>query len=669
MTGGYIMKEMNIRELAKRMGLITVENMCQYTIAQLVVMVANKVNELVNEVWRFETDVQEILKTQNENIQYLLGEGLHLEVENIFDGWLQDGTFDTLINQSALKKVNDRIDETNARLSQLHINVLDHGVKVNSDEPQQDNINTVLNEFKGHTIFFPDGNYLIDSSIIVHSNTKLVFSNNSRVVFKAGRLANGSEFNANTWKAHHMIKNDLEDGLENITIVGAKLYGNGYSQHNSAVHKGFYFQNIKNLTLDTIECHEISGWNICYINIENFHFKNIIIDSCRESIKGYNGDGISGIGRNGIIENVIGYSSDDLVSIHSGEDIMDVNAGSENIEIRNVTAIAKEGELTHRIFSIYDNGSSFTRNIRLKGVYGACKQKVRITNFSRSDGNGVFENITLEDMNLDKNTLLIDKATIDRLKLINVTIRNLTRYDYESFVEITEPSSVNELVLDNCAGYIVKGTPNAMIVDSGGISNLTLSDCNFTGTDGELNYVYYRNSVVPTTETQIYATNISGNVKHLAGRISSSTATIKLKRNINEYNGRMTYEQGVLVYDSQVGEKFYHNGRNEFIPLTSLQEKTSTLYVNDSTVTIDRAYTLIMFNTANSTLNIVPDNIPQGAMILIGATIDNSQIHVSENGTPLFGGNTLDKGTHMIVRLATSWVRVKLSDDFFKSTL
>ena len=119
MTGGYIMKEKNIQELAIRMGLITVEDMCQYTIAQLVVKIANKVNGLVDEVWRFETDVQEILKTQNENIQYLLGEGLLLEVENIFDGWIQDGTFDTLLNQSALKKVNDRIDETNAQLSDV----------------------------------------------------------------------------------------------------------------------------------------------------------------------------------------------------------------------------------------------------------------------------------------------------------------------------------------------------------------------------------------------------------------------------------------------------------------------------------------------------------------------------------------------------------------------
>ena len=117
MTGGYTMKEKNIRELAKRMGLITVEDMCQYTIAQLVVKIANKVNELVDEVWRFETDVQEILKTQNEKIQYLLTEGLHSEIINLFMEWVNNGTFDKLINQTLLKSVNNRIDETSVRLS------------------------------------------------------------------------------------------------------------------------------------------------------------------------------------------------------------------------------------------------------------------------------------------------------------------------------------------------------------------------------------------------------------------------------------------------------------------------------------------------------------------------------------------------------------------------
>ena len=112
------MKEKNIREMARRMNLVSIDDMCRYSIPQLVVMIANKMNELMDEAGQFESDVQEILKTQNEKIQYLLDEGLLLEVENVFNGWFKDGTFDTLINQSALKKVNERIDETNSQLSE-----------------------------------------------------------------------------------------------------------------------------------------------------------------------------------------------------------------------------------------------------------------------------------------------------------------------------------------------------------------------------------------------------------------------------------------------------------------------------------------------------------------------------------------------------------------------
>lgn len=113
------MKEKNIRQVAKRMGLITTDDMCHYTIPQLVVAVANKVNEMVSEIRRFETEVDESIQTQLENIDYLMNEGLHLEVADIFEGWVKDGTFDQLINESAIKATNERIDETNEDLSEL----------------------------------------------------------------------------------------------------------------------------------------------------------------------------------------------------------------------------------------------------------------------------------------------------------------------------------------------------------------------------------------------------------------------------------------------------------------------------------------------------------------------------------------------------------------------
>lgn len=172
-----MMKEKNIRELAKRMGLITVENMCQYTITQLVVMVANKVNELVDEVWRFETDVQEILKTQNENIQYLLGEGLHLEVATVFERWVEDGTFDTLINQTALKKVNDRIDETNAQLSNISLTPEMFGAKGDGITDDTDAINNCLNQYgEVPTKITFTKNYLVKNKLFVPSNTIIDFN-------------------------------------------------------------------------------------------------------------------------------------------------------------------------------------------------------------------------------------------------------------------------------------------------------------------------------------------------------------------------------------------------------------------------------------------------------------------------------------------------------------
>lgn len=127
-----------IQNLAVSLQLVTVEDMRKHSLPQLVTMIANKLNELMNEVHRFETDVIVMVETQNENIQYLLGEGLHLEVATVFERWVEDGTFDTLINQTALKKVNERIDETNAHLSQVNNLKVGNGVLASMSDLGQD---------------------------------------------------------------------------------------------------------------------------------------------------------------------------------------------------------------------------------------------------------------------------------------------------------------------------------------------------------------------------------------------------------------------------------------------------------------------------------------------------------------------------------------------------
>lgn len=148
-----------IQNLAVSLQLVTVEDMRKHSLPQLVTMIANKLNELMNEVHCFETDVIEMVETQNENIQYFLGEGLYLEVATVFENWMEDGTFNTLINQTALKKVNDRIDETNTQLSNLYTLISD-----------VDNMQQMINNSNG-SVKFKKGSYQLKSNIFLKSDT------------------------------------------------------------------------------------------------------------------------------------------------------------------------------------------------------------------------------------------------------------------------------------------------------------------------------------------------------------------------------------------------------------------------------------------------------------------------------------------------------------------
>ena len=113
------MKENDIRQLAMRLKLITVEDVNQYTIAQLVYAIANKVNEVISNVTLFENEV-------NENIHHLLYEGTMEDVTKIFGEWLNDGTFDRLINQTVYGELDARVTgaETDIRLANADIEKL-----------------------------------------------------------------------------------------------------------------------------------------------------------------------------------------------------------------------------------------------------------------------------------------------------------------------------------------------------------------------------------------------------------------------------------------------------------------------------------------------------------------------------------------------------------------
>lgn len=103
-------------------GIITVVDIQRMTTLELLLTITERVNELHG-----------LTKEGLEAVQRLLDNGIQEEVIAQFDELIQDGTFDTLINQTALKEVNDRIDETNAQLSQ----------EMDVERKRIDNLNTL----------------------------------------------------------------------------------------------------------------------------------------------------------------------------------------------------------------------------------------------------------------------------------------------------------------------------------------------------------------------------------------------------------------------------------------------------------------------------------------------------------------------------------------------
>ena len=109
-----------IKNVAQHLGIITVEEMERYTALELIMMIANKLND------------------NTEKVQYLFDKGLLSEVGEIFDEWLNDGTFDTLINQSVLKDVNESIDEANAALKDVNERIDETNVKLSTKASNAD---------------------------------------------------------------------------------------------------------------------------------------------------------------------------------------------------------------------------------------------------------------------------------------------------------------------------------------------------------------------------------------------------------------------------------------------------------------------------------------------------------------------------------------------------
>ena len=79
----------NVKDLKIALNELTVHDLSVYSMVELYYKVAHKLNEVINELSRFEGVLSDEVIKQNEKLIYLLGEGLEIEVVKEIDNLIK----------------------------------------------------------------------------------------------------------------------------------------------------------------------------------------------------------------------------------------------------------------------------------------------------------------------------------------------------------------------------------------------------------------------------------------------------------------------------------------------------------------------------------------------------------------------------------------------------
>lgn len=101
----------NVNKIKTTLNEISVYNLDVKTSLELYYELAKKVNEVINELSRFEGVVSDEVVEQNKKLIYLLGEGLKEQVGLKIDELITNGTMDSIINHKIFNELNTKIDD------------------------------------------------------------------------------------------------------------------------------------------------------------------------------------------------------------------------------------------------------------------------------------------------------------------------------------------------------------------------------------------------------------------------------------------------------------------------------------------------------------------------------------------------------------------------------
>lgn len=101
----------SIEELKKSISQISVYDFDTFTAIELYYKIATKLNEVIEECYRYEVAISEEIVNQNNCLQYLLNEGLQTEIANKINDMLKTGVLDDLLNNRVFTQMSRDLAE------------------------------------------------------------------------------------------------------------------------------------------------------------------------------------------------------------------------------------------------------------------------------------------------------------------------------------------------------------------------------------------------------------------------------------------------------------------------------------------------------------------------------------------------------------------------------
>ena len=303
-----------------------------YTTSEVLCQFYEKISEIITEVNKVNIDNEEFKKVVSQKIEYLLGEGLALEVAENITEMYNDGRLETIINQEVFGDINQRLEDTSnlAETNERKITELDRKTlqklaeleaNLNNKKTEIDNtLNTKTQEIDNNlenlrnyvNTSIDDVNNKMQTRYQIASNFEELKQcieriNNGSVRTKVVKLLTGSYSPTESLEltketqiiGEGTVVFECSTGVNNIFRNKATGY-NGYSAHGNILIENIYFRG--NTTTIPISVIALSHANHCTIKnctfnsfntqwhmIEINSSKNITVENCEfTNLGGYN---------------------------------------------------------------------------------------------------------------------------------------------------------------------------------------------------------------------------------------------------------------------------------------------------------------------------------------------------------------------------------------------